>query len=241
MTLDSSKRIVFINIDKPPERVANYVENYTDNLILRLGLHQSSYCAIDIDSGRFCSDKIIQTASCVVIGGLWPIVLDHRSKALLTSLMNKLVKRGVPLLVFGTAEAVLLDMTGCESEPYSGLLGLSENQGVNQQVLMAFPNTQRWVWRVSDRQAINVTAPAKVINITSRGEPLLIQHSDFLYSSPAVFGITNIEMACWVNCFPQYLKGNEAAIELTQDDDWGICWLSDFLLMWGAPQTKAVH
>lgn len=241
MTLDSSKRIVFINIDKPPERVANYVENYTDNLISRLGLHSSSYWAIDVDSEQFGSEKIIQTASCVVIGGLWPLVLDQRCKSLLLSLMSKLLKRGIPLLAFGTAEPMLLDAIGCESEPYSGLLGLSEIQSVNQQDMMALPLTQRWGWRVSDRQAINITGPAQVINKTSCGEPLLIRHNDFLYSSSAVFGITNIEMAYWVYCFPQYLKGNEAAIELTQDDDWGICWLRDFLQMWTNAKAKIVH
>ncbi|WP_010430773.1 hypothetical protein [Vibrio cyclitrophicus] len=241
MTLDSSKRIVFTNIDKPPERVANYVKNYTDNLISRLGLHQSSFWAIDVDSGPFGSEKIIQTASCVVIGGLWPLVLDQRCKSLLFSLMSKLLKRGIPLLAFGTAEHMLLDAIGCESEAYSGLLGLSEIQRVNQQDMMALPLTQRWGWRVSDRQAINITGPAQVLNKTSCGEPLLIRHNDFTYSSSAVFGITNIEMVYWVYCFPQYLKGNEAAIELTQDDDWGICWLRDFLQMWGEPQTKVFH
>lgn len=241
MTFASSKRIVFINIDKPPEKVANYIENYTDNLITRLGLHQSSYWVIDIDSDQFDSENIIQTASCIVIGGLWPLTLDQRCKALLSSLMHKLVKRRVPLLVFGTAEHILLEVTGCESEPYTGLLGLSEIQWINQQDLMAFPISQRWVWRVSDRQAIHITAPTKVMNKTNCGEPLLIQHSDFVYSSCAVFGITNTEMACWVHCFPQYLKGNEAAIELTQGDDWGLYWLGDFLQMWGAHQINAVH
>nr|WP_321386159.1 hypothetical protein [uncultured Vibrio sp.] len=152
MTLASSKRIVFINIDKPPEKVANYIENYTDNLITRLGLHQSSYWVIEIDSDQFDSENIIQTASCIVIGGLWPLTLDQRCKALLSSLMHKLVKRRVPLLVFGTAEPILLEVTGCESEPYTGLLDLSEIQRFNQQDLMAFPTSQRWVWRVSDSQ-----------------------------------------------------------------------------------------
>ncbi len=241
MTSVSPKRIVFINVDKPPASVAYYVENYTDNLISRLELHQSSYWAIDVDSQQFDSEKIVQTASCVVIGSLWPLVLGQRCKSLLLSLMSKLLKRGIPLLAFGTAEPMLFDAIGCESEPYSGLLGVSEIRRPTQIDMVAFPLTQRWGWRVSDRQAINLTCPAQAINKTSCGEPLLVRHNDLLYSSPAVFGVTNIEMACWVYCFPQYLKGNEAVLELTQDDDWGIYWLRDFLQIWGESQTNVVH
>jgi hypothetical protein len=241
MTHVSSKRIVFINIDMPPEKVANYVESYTYNMIARLELHSSSYWVIDVDSDQFDSENIIQTAACVVIGALWPSNLDQRCKALLFSILKKMVKRGIPLLVFGTAEPILLDVLGYETEQCSGLLGFSEVKQVNQRDILAFPKIERWVWRVSDIRPVDFADSVSVIDETSHGAPLLIRHNNLVYSSSVVFGITNTEMACWVHCFPQYLKGNESAIELNQDDEYGLCWLRDFLQMWTDSKAKIVH
>lgn len=237
----SSKRILFINIDKPPAKVADYIENYTDNLITRLNLDKAAYRIIDIENNQCCSESLIQSASCVVIGALWPLELEQHLKDRLFSVMRKLDKRGVPLLVLGTAEPILLEAIGCESKLFASNLGLVQIQRVNLQEIMALPMIQRWGWRVSSHQMVNLTVPTKVMNRTCLGEPILIRHSDFLYSSPAALGITHSEMACWAHCFPQYLKWNEAVIELTNNDDWGLCWISDFLHMWGRSQAKIVH
>ncbi len=238
----SSKRIIFINIDKPPEKVADYIENYTNNLILRLNLHQSAYWTIDIENEQCCTESLIQSASCVVIGALWPLELDQRRKKWLSSVMRKLEKRGIPLLVLGTAEPILLKAIGCKSKLYSGNLGLAQIQRVNQQEIMALPMIQCWGWRVSDIQADNIRDPIVILNETCNGDPVLIRHSEFLFSSPFVFGLTTADMACWLHCFPYYLKGNESAIELGYNDISGLNWLINFIETWNEKkQSKAVH
>jgi len=239
MALVSSKRIVFINIDTPPEKVADYIESYTDNLISRLNLHRAAYWNVDLESEQVCFESIIESASCVVIGALWPFTLPR--KTMLLSFMRKLLKQQVPLLVLGTAEPILLEAIGSAAAPCRSL-GLKAIQQTHHADIMSFSPTQTWIWWASEQQAINVNYPSEVISQTTLGEIVLIRHNDFLYSSPVVLGITATDIACWVQCFPQYLKGNEAAIESALYDDNGLIWLKDYLQMWNDKlRDKRVH
>jgi hypothetical protein len=225
----SNKRIAFFYLDEPPTEVAPFVEPYAVSLAERLEIHPQWVKVIDLKRIEVGGDEL-QSFSCIIFAGLWPIEMSRIERFGLQSLMNEILQLNIPILALGTAERFLLqalDYNQFIPTSHFGLNLINHDDTFHE---LTYHQRRSWGWRVAD---LSINDPSvKVLERDVYGQAALLRHGQHIYSSAMALGVSWHEMASWLKAFPQYLKGNEVAFERNDSDLGGLMVVQQFIEQW---------